>query len=94
MEEVPDTLPGKGFGGLSGFMAGATVGPLGAIAGAGIGALGGALFQSETGLGDRAYRIAKDDGTQAVVRSPGKSWSKGDQVEVVGGRLVAKSSAN
>lgn len=91
IEEVTDTLPGKSFGGLTGFMAGATAGPFGALAGAGIGALGGALFQRETGISGRAYKVEKDDGTHAVVRSPGRSWSKGDQVEVVGDRLVAKS---
>jgi outer membrane lipoprotein SlyB len=91
IEEVPDTLPGTGFGGLTGFMVGATAGPFGALAGAGIGALGGALFQRETGFSGHAYRIQKEDGTHAVVRSPGRSWSNGDQVEVVSGRLVAKT---
>lgn len=87
--EVPDTLPGKGFGGLTGFMIGATAGPLGALVGAGIGALGGALFQQGTGLSDHAYRIAGEDGRQTVVRSPRRSWSEGEQVEILNGRLVS-----
>jgi len=91
IEEVPDSLPGKGFGGLTGFMVGATAGPFGALAGAGIGLLGGGMFQEATGLGDRAYRIARDDGSEVVVRSPGRSWSNGDQVVIVGNRLVEKS---
>lgn len=90
IEEVPDTLPGKGIGGLAGFMAGATVGPLGALVGAGIGAFSAALFQRESGFSDHAYRIARDDGSQTVVRSPGRSWSTGDLVKVVKGRMVAQ----
>lgn len=91
LEEVPDTLPGKSFGTLSGFMVGATAGPLGAIVGAGIGLLGGELLQTATGLNGRAYRIARDDGSQVVIRSPGQTWSEGDKVEIVRNRLVAKS---
>jgi hypothetical protein len=88
ISETTDTLPGKGFGALGGFMAGATAGPVGALAGAGIGALGGALLQRVSGVSDHAYVVAADDGSRRVVRSPGRSWSPGDQVEVVDGRLV------
>ncbi|MGE3297173.1 MAG: hypothetical protein AB7I68_07440 [Porticoccaceae bacterium] len=90
LEQVPDTLPGKSFGGLSGFMAGAVVGvPIGAAVGAGLGWLVGGETQNATGLSGQAYRIARDDGSEIVVRSPGRSWTAGDHVHVVGGRLVA-----
>ncbi|MGD8843621.1 MAG: hypothetical protein PVJ83_09120 [Gammaproteobacteria bacterium] len=90
IEKVPDTLPGKGFGGLSGFMVGAAAGgPLGAAIGAGLGWLVGGETQKATGLSGQAYRVAREDGSQITVRSPGRSWTAGDRVHVVGGRLVA-----
>jgi hypothetical protein len=89
ISETTDTLPGKGFGALGGFMAGATAGPVGALAGAGIGALGGALFQRASGVSDHAYVVEADDGSRRAVRSPGRTWSPGDQVKVVDGRLVS-----
>lgn len=88
--EVPDTLPGKGFGGLSGFMAGAAVGgPIGAAIGAGLGWLVGGESQKATGLSGTAYRVAREDGSEITVRSPARTWSPGDRVRVVGSRLVA-----
>lgn len=88
--EVPDTLPGKGFGGLTGFMAGAGAGgPIGAVLGAGLGWLVGGETQKATGLSGQAYRVAREDGSEIIVRSPGRSWTAGDRVGVVGGRLVA-----
>jgi outer membrane lipoprotein SlyB len=88
--EVPDTLPGKGFGGLSGFMVGATAGgPVGAAIGAGLGWLvGGATLQA-TGLSDAAYRVSDAAGRVTTVRSPGRTWSAGERVRAVNGRLVA-----
>jgi hypothetical protein len=88
--EVPDTLPGKSFGGLSGFMAGAAAGgPIGAALGAGFGWLVGREAQKSTGLGGKAYRVAREDGSEITVRSPARTWSAGDRVRIVGGRLVA-----
>ncbi|MGD8852068.1 MAG: hypothetical protein PVI28_06615 [Gammaproteobacteria bacterium] len=87
--DVPDTLPGSSFGGLSGFMAGAaTGGPIGGVVGAGLGWLVGGQAHEATGLTDAAYRVAHDDGSETVVRSPGRTWSPGDRVRVVGARLV------
>ena len=88
--EVPDTLPGNGFGGLSGFMVGAAAGgPVGAAIGAGLGWLvGGATLQA-TGLSDPAYRVSDAAGRVTTVRSPGRNWSAGDRVRAVNGRLVA-----
>jgi outer membrane lipoprotein SlyB len=88
--EVPDTLPGKGFGGVSGFMAGAAAGgPIGAAIGAGVGWLVGGETHRATGLSGAAYRVLHDDGTVTIVRSPGRTWSAGDRVRVLGNRLVA-----
>lgn len=83
VEEVPDTLPGKGFSGLSGFMAGmAAGGPVVAI-GAGLaGAWVGGKVQESTGLQGRAYRIENEDGSTSIIRSPNQEWSIGDQVKV------------
>ena len=88
--ETPDTQAGKGFGGLSGFMVGAAAGgPIGAAVGAGVGWLVGGETQTATGLGGTAYRVARESGGETVVRSPGRTWSAGDRVRVVGNRLVA-----
>jgi outer membrane lipoprotein SlyB len=92
--EVPDTAPGVSFGGISGFMAGAAAGgPVGAAIGAGLGWLVGAEVSRSTDLGGPAYRVLRDDGEEAVVRSPGQSWSPGDRVRIVGNRLVADVGA-
>jgi outer membrane lipoprotein SlyB len=90
IDEVPDTLPGKGFGGLSGFMAGAAAGgPVGAIVGTGIGWLGGSATQEAAGAAGKAYRVKREDGSETVVRSPNREFSPGDRVKIVGSRLVA-----
>lgn len=90
IEQVPDTLPGKAFGGLSGFMAGSVIGgPAGAIVGALAGAWTVGALQNGTAAHDYAYRVEKADGQKVVVRSPGQAWSNGDQVSIVGNRLQA-----
>jgi len=90
IEEVPDTLPGKGLGGLSGFMAGIVAGgPVGAILGTGIGWLAGSTVQDATGAAGKAYRVKRKDGSEAVVRSPNRAFSPGDRVTIAGNRLVA-----
>jgi hypothetical protein len=87
--EVPDTLPGKSFGGLSGFMAGAAAGgPIGAAIGAGLGWLVGGETQKASGLSGPAYRVSDGQSRETTVRSPGRTWAAGDRVRVVGGRLV------
>ncbi len=85
VEEVPDTLPGQGFSGLSAFMAGmAAGGPVAAI-GAGLaGAWVSGKVQESTGLHGRAYRIENEDGSTSIVRSPQQEWAIGDQVKVNG----------
>lgn len=90
IDAVPDTLPGKGFGALTGFMAGFAGGPVGALAGAGIGWLAGYAAQATTGLHATAYRVQDDAGAVRVVRSPKRTWSPGDRVRVDGNRLVAE----
>lgn len=90
IKEVPDTLPGKGFGGLSGFMVGvAAGGPIGAVIGTGIGWLGGGATQNATGTAGRAYQVKREDSSETVVRSPNREFLPGDQVQIVGDRLVA-----
>jgi len=91
IEEVPDTAPGVGFGGVSGFMAGAAAGgPVGAAIGAGLGWLVGAEVSRSTGP---AYRVLRNNEKETVVRSPGRRWSPGDRVLIVGNRLVADVGA-
>ena len=89
VEPVPDTLPGKGFGGLTGFMVGAAVGgPIGAVA-LGLGsAWAGGKVQEATGLHGTAYLVERADGKQVVVRAPGQEFSAGDKVDVVGARMT------
>jgi outer membrane lipoprotein SlyB len=95
IKEVPDTLPGKSFGGLSGFMAGAAAGgPVGAAIGAGLGWLAGGETQKATGLSGKAYRVAREDGSEITIRSHARTWSAGDRVRIVGGRLVAAGEAD
>lgn len=92
IEEVPDTLPGKSFGGLSGFMAGAVAGgPVGALVGAGIGWLGGGATQEASGAAGTAYKVKREDGSETVVRSPNRKFAAGDRVQIVANRLVADS---
>jgi len=94
IEQVPDTAPGVSFGGISGFMAGAAAGgPVGAAIGAGLGWLVGAEVSRSTGLGGPAYRVLRNNGEETVVRSPGRRWSPGDRVLIVGNRLVADVGA-
>ena len=87
IKEVPDTLPGKGFGGVSGFMAGAAAG--GAIVGIGLGWLGGGAAQDAAGGAGKAYQVRREDGSETVIRSPNREFSPGDRVKIVGNRLVA-----
>ena len=89
VEPVPDTLPGKGFGGLTGFMVGAAVGgPISAVA-LGLGsAWAGGKVQEATGLHGTAYLVEGVDGKQVVVRAPGQEFSSGDKVDVVGARMT------
>ncbi len=87
---VPDTLPGNGFGGLSGFMVGAAAGgPVGAVIGTSIGWIIGGQAQEVAGLSGVAYRVKRKDGSETTVRSPNKTWIPGSRVHIVGGRLVS-----
>lgn len=93
--EVPDNLPGKGFGGLSGFMIGAAAGgPIGAVVGIGIGWLVGGETQEATGLSGTTYQVRREDGSETFVRSPNQIWSPGDRVRIVNSRLIAVDEAN
>lgn len=74
---------------LGGFASG---GPIGALAGAGLGWILGDKTQEALGVGGKAYRVTTESGEEIVVRSPNKHWENGDQVRIVGNRLVAESS--
>ena len=56
---------------------------------AGVGWLVGGETQKAAGLSGTAYRISREEGGETVVRSPGRKWSPGDRVHIVGARLVA-----
>lgn len=89
VEEVPDTLPGKGFGGLIGVMVGTVVaGPVGAIGVGLVSAWLGGKAQEVTGLYGRAYHVERQAGCCKTVRSPRQRWAIGDQVRIDGNRLV------
>ena len=89
VEQVPDTMPGKGYGGLTGMMVGAAAGgPIGAIVGALAGAWAGGATQDALGMSGNAYRVERADGSETVVRTPGETWAAGDSVTVVDRRLV------
>lgn len=92
--EVLDTMPGKGVVGISGFLLGgfATGGPVGALLGGGLGWLLGDKAQQAVGEGGTAYRVRTSDGELVIVRSPNESWDVGDEVQIVGNRLVAEQA--
>ena len=92
--ETLDTTAGKSVVGVSGFLIGgfASGGPIGALAGAGVGWILGDKTQEALGVGGKAYRVTTESGEEIVVRSPNKHWENGDQVRIVGNRLVAESS--
>lgn len=88
--EETDTTLGKGVGGWAGVLiGGAAGGPLGALAAGFAGAWGGGEVQEASGKGSTAYRVQRDDGTVVTVRSPNQTWQTGDQVDIIGNRLVA-----
>lgn len=90
--EEADTTLGKGVGGWAGVLiGGAAGGPLGALAAGIAGAWGGGEIQETTGKTGVAYRVERSDGSEIVVRSPKQTWNTGDQVEIVGNRLVASA---
>lgn len=90
--EEADTTLGKGVGGWAGVLiGGAAGGPLGALAVGVAGAWAGGELQEGTGQSGRAYRVELDDGSEKVVRSPKQQWNRGDQVKIVGNRLVVDS---
>ena len=92
--ETLDTTAGKSAVGVPGFLIGgfASGGPIGALAGAGLGWILGDKTQEALGVGGKAYRVTTESGEEIVVRSPNKHWENGDQVRIVGNRLVAESS--
>jgi len=88
--EEKDTTVGKGMGSWAGILiGGAAGGPLGALAAGVAGAWVGGEVQEGTGQSGRAYRVELEDGSEKVVRSPKQTWKHGDDVEIVGNRLVA-----
>lgn len=92
VREATDNTLGKGVGGWAGILiGGAAGGPLGALAVGVAGAWAGGELQEGTGQSGRAYRVELDDGSEKVVRSPKQQWNRGDQVKIVGNRLVVDS---
>lgn len=87
---VPDTAPGKGYGGVTGLMVGSVGGPLGALVGAGLGWMLGGESQGLLGLEGKAYEVKTSDGRLVTVRSPKVSFEPGEQVIVSNGRLIKK----
>lgn len=91
---TPDTVVGKGIGGMSGFLVGGAVaGPLGAI-GVGLVSLWlGGEAQEAIGLHDEAYVVQREDGSTQTVRSPNLEVAVGDEVRIEGRRLVRAEPA-
>jgi len=90
IREVPETTAGKGYGALTGMMAGAAGGPLGALAGAGVCFFIGSSVQKVSGLSGTAYEIENSQGERSTVRSPNARFTVGQQVTQKGSRLVAE----
>ena len=88
VEAHPDRLVGGGFGGLSGFMVGASGGPLGALLGGGLGYFLGQGVQSVSGLEHTLYRLRAADGKLSQVRSPTRGLQVGQWVARDGNRLT------
>ncbi|WP_288355462.1 hypothetical protein [uncultured Cycloclasticus sp.] len=93
IKELPDTKPGKIFGGALGFMIGAISGPAGALAGGGISWFAGGKIHQASGVTGRAYEVKKDDGSLTIIRSPNQQWQPGDKVRIENARLVAIAPA-
>lgn len=70
IREVPDNTAGRGYGALTGMMAGAAGGPIGAVAGAGVGFWISHSIQQTAGLSDIAYEVRDAEGELKTVRSP------------------------
>lgn len=81
---------GAGFGGLTGLMAGAAGGPVGAVLGAAAGWWSGAQVQRASGQSGTAYVVRHEDGREQWVRSPHARFEVGQQVELERGRLQAR----
>lgn len=89
VNEASDTTLGKGVGAWAGVLVGGAVGgPLGAVAAGLAGAWTGGQVQESSGLSGTAYLVERDDGSEVIVRSPKREWSRGDKVEIVGNRLI------
>lgn len=92
VKAVPDKMPGRILGAFSGLMIGAAGGGpvgIGVVIGASLGWFAGGELQEAGGLSGNAYRVRDEDGGVSTVRSPNQTWSSGDRVDVVGGRLRA-----
>lgn len=91
VREVPDTAPGKGYGGVTGLMVGSVGGPLGAVVGVGVGLLLGGEAQEVLGLEGKAYEVRAFDGSLRTVRSPNQIFEPGDEVVIQNGRLIKQA---
>ena len=87
---VPDNTLGQAVGGWSSFLlGGAVAGPVGAIVGGIAGVWAGGNIQQATNNSENGYLVKGDNGTTHYIRSPNQAFSPGDQVKVVGIRVVA-----
>ncbi len=89
VDRVPDTIGGKGIGGMTGFLlGGAAGGPLGALGAGLVSIFIGSEVQEATGLHGDAYVVESDAGERQTVRSPNLPFDVGDKVVVTGNRLA------
>ncbi len=89
VEARQDRVVGGGFGGLSGFMLGATAGPIGALIGGGLGYFVGQGAQQAAGLDQTLYVIEAEDGSHSRVRTSTNGFVAGQQVQRDGANLTA-----
>lgn len=91
VREAPDNTFGGVYAGTVGFLlGGAAGGPLGAFLAGGASWFAGKELQETAGLSGTAYEVEDNAGNVRTVRSPNRTWTPGDQVEVKGRRLVSK----
>jgi len=91
VREVEDNTVGGVFGGTAGLLVGGAIagGIPGALLGGVLGLFGGKQLQESSGLSQRAYVVAAEDGEHKTIRSPQAVYQPGDDVVLVGDRIQA-----
>lgn len=90
--ESEERTADKSTGGMTGLMVGAIGGPIGALIGAGVGALVGSSSHASGADGEQAFQARGDGARVKTVRSPGRRFATGDQVEIHGNRPSPRSA--